>query len=153
MAQQIDHEVIVVGGGITGLSAAWYLQQAGLGYALIEAQDRWGGKVISNRVDHAAGTFIIDVDHDTISNVSLDTALYDSLYPNYPNYGAQIKNYLPTLGMLFVLADIAIENGADEIECEFDATYHFITELNIDFNKNAVDDEQIYRAYNFIPPN
>ena len=43
-------DVAIVGGGITGLSAAWYLQQlAGAGgrpftYALLESGERWGGR-------------------------------------------------------------------------------------------------------------
>lgn len=48
-------DVVIVGGGVAGLSAAWYAQQAGRSYAIIEASDRWGGKV---------HTDIIDIGHD-----------------------------------------------------------------------------------------
>ena len=34
---------IIIGGGITGLSAAWELQQHNTEYVLLEASDRWGG--------------------------------------------------------------------------------------------------------------
>ncbi|GGK26304.1 protoporphyrinogen oxidase [Deinococcus malanensis] len=57
--------VIVVGGGITGLSAAWELQQRGLPYVLLEAGDRLGGKVQTEHTDdgflveHAADAFIL----------------------------------------------------------------------------------------------
>lgn len=37
--------VLVVGGGITGLSAAWQLQQIGLRYTLLEAAPRLGGMI------------------------------------------------------------------------------------------------------------
>ncbi|MFP4321624.1 MAG: protoporphyrinogen oxidase [Anaerolineales bacterium] len=47
--------VLIIGGGITGLSAAWYLQQQGLSYTVVERAARWGGKVQSEQV-HAAGT-------------------------------------------------------------------------------------------------
>lgn len=40
-----DRHVLVVGGGIAGLSAAWQLQQAGLPYTLIEAAPRLGGMI------------------------------------------------------------------------------------------------------------
>lgn len=37
--------IAVIGGGISGLSAAWFLQQHGIDYTLLEASDRWGGKI------------------------------------------------------------------------------------------------------------
>jgi oxygen-dependent protoporphyrinogen oxidase len=49
--------VVILGGGITGLSAAWHLQQAAARdslpttYTLIEQSDRWGGKVRSEVVE------------------------------------------------------------------------------------------------------
>lgn len=48
--------VAILGGGITGLSVAWYLQQAAardglpLTYTLIEKSGRWGGKIRSEQV-------------------------------------------------------------------------------------------------------
>jgi protoporphyrinogen/coproporphyrinogen III oxidase len=48
--------VVVVGGGITGLAAAWRLQQeaasrgVSLRYTVLEGSDRWGGKVYSEQV-------------------------------------------------------------------------------------------------------
>lgn len=57
--------VVVVGGGITGLSAAWELQQQGVPYTLLEAGDYFGGKLLSERTDdgflveRAADAFIV----------------------------------------------------------------------------------------------
>lgn len=48
--------VVIIGGGITGLSAAWHLQQASaraglpITFTLIESSDRWGGKIRSEQV-------------------------------------------------------------------------------------------------------
>lgn len=53
-------KVIVIGGGITGLSAAWALQKAGVEYALLEKSARWGGKVHTKIVDLPEGKAIID---------------------------------------------------------------------------------------------
>ncbi|MEI6045718.1 MAG: FAD-dependent oxidoreductase, partial [Chloroflexota bacterium] len=43
--------IVIVGGGITGLAAAWELQQQGLKYILLEASDRLGGKLNTEEVD------------------------------------------------------------------------------------------------------
>jgi len=43
--------VLVVGGGITGLSAAYELARSGVTTMLVEASDRLGGKVHTERVD------------------------------------------------------------------------------------------------------
>ncbi len=46
-----DSEVIVVGAGLAGLSAARHLQAAGLSVIVLEAADAVGGRVRSDRVD------------------------------------------------------------------------------------------------------
>jgi oxygen-dependent protoporphyrinogen oxidase len=43
--------IIIVGGGITGLAAAWELQQRGIDYTLLEAGPRLGGKIVTEHVD------------------------------------------------------------------------------------------------------
>ena len=45
-------QVAVIGGGIAGLSTAWYLQQAGVHYSLLEQSDRWGGKILTDWIGH-----------------------------------------------------------------------------------------------------
>jgi len=53
--------VVIVGGGIAGLSAAWYLQQEAtrqglpVRYTLLEASGRWGGKIHSERIEGVGG--------------------------------------------------------------------------------------------------
>lgn len=55
-------DVVVVGGGISGLSAARDLCLAGLRVALLEADDRCGGKIRTDRVRN----FVIDSGPDTL---------------------------------------------------------------------------------------
>jgi len=42
-------DVVVVGGGITGLTAAWWLSRAGLSVTLVEASPRVGGAITTLR--------------------------------------------------------------------------------------------------------
>ncbi|MCA0453154.1 MAG: protoporphyrinogen oxidase [Chloroflexi bacterium] len=63
--------VVIIGGGIAGLSTAWYLQQAArdqsidLQYTIIEASDRWGGKVQTEYVDSDGdSSFVLEAGPD-----------------------------------------------------------------------------------------
>ncbi len=60
-----NQRIVIVGGGISGLSAAWYLQQTApnLRIDVIEAEHRWGGKIVTHRevgfiVDGGPDTFV-----------------------------------------------------------------------------------------------
>jgi protoporphyrinogen/coproporphyrinogen III oxidase len=61
-------DVIIIGGGITGLSAAWELQQTrpNATYALLEASNRWGGKIISQTIEAEGKPFLVDGGPDTL---------------------------------------------------------------------------------------
>ena len=47
----MDHQVIIVGGGIAGLTAALNLQKQGIDYLLLEANAEVGGRVKTRSVD------------------------------------------------------------------------------------------------------
>lgn len=49
---QTPMQVAIIGGGITGLTAAWELQKAGTPYTLLEKSNRYGGKI---QTDHVEG--------------------------------------------------------------------------------------------------
>lgn len=63
--------IVIVGGGITGLSAAWTLQQQAIQqgldvrYTVLEQSTRWGGKVYTERVESEGDTpFILETGPD-----------------------------------------------------------------------------------------
>ncbi len=60
--------IVIVGGGIAGLSAAYYLSQqtqAAGRISLLERADYWGGKLITERVPFDGGQFVIEGGPDT----------------------------------------------------------------------------------------
>jgi oxygen-dependent protoporphyrinogen oxidase len=58
--------VVIVGGGIAGLSAAFYLERAAraagvaVHYTLVERDERFGGKIQTDTIDGPDGTFLIE---------------------------------------------------------------------------------------------
>lgn len=43
----MNNPVLIIGGGLAGLTAAHHLHQAGIGFRLLEARDRLGGRILS----------------------------------------------------------------------------------------------------------
>lgn len=58
--------LVIIGGGITGLSAAWEAQQRGISYTLLESSERWGGKLISSQIHSNGARFLVEGGPDTI---------------------------------------------------------------------------------------
>jgi oxygen-dependent protoporphyrinogen oxidase len=84
--------VVIVGGGISGLSAAFYLQRAAraaggwLRYTLVERDERFGGKIQTDTIAGAAGEFIVEGGPDSFITqkpwglqLALDLGLEDRL--------------------------------------------------------------------------
>ncbi len=63
---QVD--VAIVGGGLAGLITAFRLRQVApaVRLVLLEASDRLGGKALTERVEHAAGTFLVEAGPDSL---------------------------------------------------------------------------------------
>lgn len=65
-------EVLVVGGGVAGLTAAWRLKQAGVAVRVLEAQEKTGGRMLSLRGHFPEGLVaelgaeLIDTDHASL---------------------------------------------------------------------------------------
>ena len=65
--KQLPFSIVIIGGGIAGLSAAYYAQKniPDAQITLLEAGDRWGGKIATDRVSFDYGDFIIEGGPDT----------------------------------------------------------------------------------------
>jgi monoamine oxidase len=59
MSASADVDVLVVGAGLAGLATAWLLHRAGERVAVLEAQDRVGGRILSLR--DPAGSYVADL--------------------------------------------------------------------------------------------
>lgn len=76
-----DAEVVIVGAGIAGLSAAWRLRQAGVRVRIYEAQNRVGGRMLSLRGHFAdeqvveLGGELIDSDHVHMRRMAAELGL------------------------------------------------------------------------------
>ncbi len=56
----IDKEghVLILGAGISGLAAAYQLQKKGIGYTLLEARNRLGGRIFTHTIDEPSGLHV-----------------------------------------------------------------------------------------------
>lgn len=83
-------DVVVVGGGVAGLSCALRLQQAGLTVSVLEAGDRPGGNVATERI----GDFLVELgphslmsSGDWVFQLAEELGLGDELTPTRPESG------------------------------------------------------------------
>lgn len=79
-------DIFIIGGGLSGLSAALECQRLGLSCRLIEVKPRLGGSLATEildgwKLDHGPFAFKEEADWHFLSEWGLDTDLY-SLYPN-----------------------------------------------------------------------
>ena len=52
---ELEKHIVIIGGGITGLSAAWEVQnhrQSRMRFSLLEADSNWGGRSLHPRFPH-----------------------------------------------------------------------------------------------------
>lgn len=103
--------LVIIGGGIAGLSAAWYaLQRApGTHLTVLEASDRWGGKIRTERIPFEGGSFIVEGGPDTFlatkphaTALCRELGLEDRLHGTHPH----LRNtYVLNRGRLLPLPD------------------------------------------------
>lgn len=106
--------IAIIGGGLSGLYAAFLLEQRGIDYILLEARDRLGGRiaVAKSSVDQNASRQ--SVDHEE-SNDGFD------LGPSWfwPEYQPQLSSFIETLNLprfaQFEDGDMMVERAANEL--------------------------------------
>ncbi|RMG87390.1 MAG: protoporphyrinogen oxidase, partial [Chloroflexi bacterium] len=60
--------VVIIGGGIAGLAAAYELQSQGVPYVLLESSQRFGGKIRTEHIPNpdGEGQFVVEVGPDSV---------------------------------------------------------------------------------------
>ncbi len=64
----LETPVVIIGGGIAGLAAAYELQAQGVPYILLESSQRFGGKIRTEYIPNPAGEgrFVVEVGPDSV---------------------------------------------------------------------------------------
>ena len=81
---------------------------------------------------------------EVVSMTGADGNIIDATNANYAYYASYA-----TIDRLFSELEADLGGEADEVTVKYDATYGFPTDINIDFIKNAVDDELHLSASGF----
>ncbi len=99
-----DTDVIIIGGGISGLSTAWWLAQAGVSVQVWEAENRIGGKIKSQQQDgyltERAASLLMNFRPEVAQLVS-EAGLDEFKTPRSPQ--AEARRYLLNDGQLQAL--------------------------------------------------
>ena len=109
-----DVPIVIVGGGLSGLYAAFLLEQKGIDYILIEARDRLGGRITVAKSSADMSTSSQSVDHKK-SNDGFD------LGPSWfwPEYQPQLSDLIEALDLTrfaqFEEGDMMVERAANEM--------------------------------------
>ncbi|MFT5096296.1 MULTISPECIES: FAD-dependent oxidoreductase [Psychrobacter] len=106
--------IVIVGGGLSGLYAAFLLEQRGIDYILLEARDRVGGRIAiaKSSVDQNASSQSVDNEK---SNDGFD------LGPSWfwPEYQPQLSDLIEALDLTrfaqFEEGDMMVERAANEL--------------------------------------
>lgn len=161
--------VLIVGGGIAGLAAAWELQQRGLPYTLLEASARLGGKIGTEitpdgyLIEQVADAFIIQKPHgETLAReLGLEphfTHPRDDTRNLYFLKGGKLLPFPPRLKLFVPLEDQSfLDSGVMSPE----GLHRFLDEQNVPPKPTTTEDESLEsfisrrfgeEALNFVVP-
>ena len=92
-------KVAIIGGGVSGLTAAYDLRKKGIKSEIFEASNRFGGRMFTQRNFNADGQFcerggeLIDSDHTKIRDLALDLGLEMQLLADHPHKGEDLYHF------------------------------------------------------------
>ncbi|MBS1985070.1 MAG: FAD-dependent oxidoreductase [Bdellovibrionales bacterium] len=128
--------VVVLGGGLAGLTAAYTLARGGVRPAVYEAANRWGGRVFSSPNFNAAGQFcelggeLIDTNHEDLRQLcrqlglALDNLLVGDrgVEPLLAYFGGRVRRESEILAAFAPLAKHLRRDAAEAERARFDRT-------------------------------
>ncbi len=109
-----DIPVVIIGGGLSGLYAAFLLEQKGIAYRLLEARDTLGGRIAVAKYPDA---------HATNNNTDIDQAESSAAFdlgPSWfwPDYQTQLSSLIESLDLSrfaqFEEGDMMVERAANQ---------------------------------------
>lgn len=109
-----DIPVVIVGGGLSGLYAAFLLEQKGIAYRLLEARDTLGGRIAVTKYSDA---------HAANNNTDIDQAESSAAFdlgPSWfwPDYQTQLSTLIESLNLSrfaqFEEGDMMVERAANQ---------------------------------------
>ena len=109
-----DIPVVIVGGGLSGLYAAFLLKQKGIAYRLLEARDTLGGRIaVAKYPDTHATNNSTDIDQaESIAAFDLGPSWF------WPDYQTQLSTLIESLDLSrfaqFEESDMMVERAANQ---------------------------------------
>ncbi|PKH65670.1 amine oxidase [Psychrobacter sp. 4Dc] len=109
-----DIPVVIVGGGLSGLYAAFLLEQKGIAYRLLEARDTLGGRIVVAKYSDAYA-----INNSTDIDQAESSAAFD-LGPSWfwPDYQTQLSSLIESLNLSrfaqFEEGDMMVERAANQ---------------------------------------
>ncbi|MGY8857782.1 MAG: flavin monoamine oxidase family protein [Pseudomonadales bacterium] len=109
-----DIPVVIIGGGLSGLYAAFLLEQKGIAYRLLEARDTLGGRIAVAKYPDA---------HATNNNTDIDQAELSAAFdlgPSWfwPDYQTQLSSLIESLNLSrfaqFEEGDMMVDRAANQ---------------------------------------
>ena len=109
-----DVPIAIIGGGLSGLYAAFLLEQKGIDYILIEARDRLGGRIAVAKSSAGQDDSSQSINHEKSHNgFDLGPSWF------WPEYQPQLSSLIEALGLprfaQFEEGDMMVERGTNEL--------------------------------------
>lgn len=96
MTSNINHyKAIIIGGGISGLAAAQVLHQHQINFVILEARNRIGGRIETNRTGLAPYDLGASWAHDTLTNPLFDDILDQELLADFKKFDLYYDDQSP----------------------------------------------------------